>query len=293
MAPVALIGWDTTEDEWLAARRTGIGGSDVAAVLGFSSWSTPWQVWAEKTGTASWASRETPAAALGKSLEPWLRDQASDLVGAAVYKTKARTYGHADHPWRIASPDGVFANGHLLEAKTGGLTGYGAAPDWEGGKLPLAYEFQTRWAMHVMDAPAVHVVALIAGHGLVHRVVTRDLGIERDMVEQVHHWWATHIDAGIEPAATWGDSEPLTRLYPAEDPERTVNLDGTAAEAAVGAYRKARAVSKRAEQDKEAAAARIKQFLGDADTGLVGGTAVVTWRCNALGSRVLNVREAA
>ena len=32
-----------TRAEWLAQRRTGIGGSDVASILGLSPWRTPYQ----------------------------------------------------------------------------------------------------------------------------------------------------------------------------------------------------------------------------------------------------------
>ena len=36
--------------EWLAFRRTGIGGSDAAAILGLSSFTSNVEVWEEKTG---------------------------------------------------------------------------------------------------------------------------------------------------------------------------------------------------------------------------------------------------
>ena len=34
--------------EWLEARRAGIGASDIAAIMGISPWSTPFQIWASK-----------------------------------------------------------------------------------------------------------------------------------------------------------------------------------------------------------------------------------------------------
>ena len=40
---------ELTREEWLARRRSGIGGSDVAAVLGLSPWKSPRQVWLDKT----------------------------------------------------------------------------------------------------------------------------------------------------------------------------------------------------------------------------------------------------
>ena len=37
--------------EWLALRRKTVGGSDAAGIIGLSKWSTPYTVWADKTGT--------------------------------------------------------------------------------------------------------------------------------------------------------------------------------------------------------------------------------------------------
>ena len=40
----------TSREEWLALRRQGIGGSDVAAILGLSKFKTQQELWMEKTG---------------------------------------------------------------------------------------------------------------------------------------------------------------------------------------------------------------------------------------------------
>ncbi|WP_410960483.1 YqaJ viral recombinase family protein, partial [Salmonella sp. SAL4361] len=37
-------------DQFLAGRKKGIGGSDVAAILGFSPYKSPYQLWLDKTG---------------------------------------------------------------------------------------------------------------------------------------------------------------------------------------------------------------------------------------------------
>lgn len=39
-----------SREEWLALRRQGIGGSDVAAILGLSKFKTQQELWMEKTG---------------------------------------------------------------------------------------------------------------------------------------------------------------------------------------------------------------------------------------------------
>ena len=35
--------------EWHTFRKSGVGGSEVAAALGLSKWKTPYQLWLEKT----------------------------------------------------------------------------------------------------------------------------------------------------------------------------------------------------------------------------------------------------
>lgn len=39
-------------DKWLKTRDMGIGGSDAAIILGYSSYKSPYQLWMEKTGQA-------------------------------------------------------------------------------------------------------------------------------------------------------------------------------------------------------------------------------------------------
>ena len=39
-----------SKEDWTAARRESIGGSDAAAVLGLNPWKGPFALWAEKTG---------------------------------------------------------------------------------------------------------------------------------------------------------------------------------------------------------------------------------------------------
>ena len=38
-------------EKWLKARRSGLGASEVAAILGLSPWSTPYKVWKDKVSS--------------------------------------------------------------------------------------------------------------------------------------------------------------------------------------------------------------------------------------------------
>lgn len=276
--PVGVIGWDVSDEVWREARKRGLGGSDISAVLGFSTYRSPWAVWAEKTGVRSWQDDESSAAAdLGIELEPWLLAKTARILGVPVRQTAFRTYAHPLYTWRTCSPDGICDDGTLVELKTAGLaSGYGPPPGWAEGGTPLGYEFQCRWSMHVMDAARIELVGLVAGMGVVHRTFDRDLTIEADLVDQVSAWHQRHVVEGEEPALGAVDNDLMARLYPrATDDE--IDLTGTEAAELQRAYRAALARESAAKADKETAGAALKRLLGENSAGRVGEQVIAKW----------------
>lgn len=274
---VPVVEWSDPDEVWAFRRRQGITGSNITAVLGFSGYDTQWEVWADKTGTHPLDDRPSAPAQLGTDLEPWLLAQAPALIGCDVTRAPARTYAHPAHRWRMYSPDGLVSDGRLFEAKTAGLaSGFGTPSGWADGAVPLGYEFQVRWGLHVHDAPAAEVVALVAGMGLIRRTVTRDLTVEADLVEQVTDWWQRHVIDGVEPPLGPGDNATILRRYPTST-GRVIDLAGTDAVELWHAYRDARDRETTARADKETAGAGIKALLGDAQTGVVDDRVLATW----------------
>lgn len=275
--PVGVIGWDLDDEAWREARKAGLGGSDISAVLGFSTYRSPWAVWADKTGVRSWQDDETSdAAELGIELEPWLLGKTERLLEQQVKQTDYRTYAHPQHRWRTCSPDGICYDGSLVELKTAGLaSGFGTPAGWADGGTPLGYEFQCRWSMHVMDAASIHLVGLVAGMGVLHRTFTRDLSIEADLVDQVSAWHHRHIILGEEPALGAVDNDLMTRLFPVASRDE-VDLTGKA-EDLHRAYLTARARESAAKADKETAGAALKRLLGDHEIGKLGDLTIAKW----------------
>lgn len=285
--PTPLLGWNTSRAEWLAARRGGLGASDVAAALGFSSHRTPWQVAAEKTNLLLPPDSAGTAAQLGTDLEPWIIEQAPKLLNQTVARTPHMLYAHDTHPWRICSPDGFAGDGWCVQAKTSGIASPGFPQQWADG-VPLGYELQVRWEMHVMDAPGCHLVALVAGMGLIHRPITRDMGIENELVAQVSTWWKEHVIGGIEPALGAPDTDMMKYLYPrAVKPE--IDLTGTAIEHWVAEYTSARDDEKTAKMRKDEAGANIKRLIGDATVATSNGKKIATWSSPPSGKRTLYI----
>lgn len=273
-----VLGWDARRPEWLAKRQHGLGASDVAAILGFSNYRTPWQVWAEKTDTRRPDDQPSAAADLGDDLEPWLIERAAVLLDRPVLRTPHQLYAHPVHPWRMSSPDGwVPADGRLVECKTAGLaSGFGTPAGWSEDRFPLGYELQCRWQMHVLDAQTVELVALVANLGLRRYTVTRDVDIENDLVAQVETWWLRHVISRVEPPLEAPDNTILGSMFP-QPTKGQIDLDLTDACEHLFTYNDAKKRESSAKRAKETAGAALKRLLGEHSEGRIGGRTAVTW----------------
>lgn len=131
--PKVLVSTENlTEQEWLAYRRQGIGGSDVAAILGISPFRTARDLYDDKLNIASavddtgnWVALE-----MGHLLEPLVAQIFTKKTGLEVFQIK-KMFQHPQYPFMLADvdyfvrlPNGEIA---LLEIKT---TNYNAKDHW-------------------------------------------------------------------------------------------------------------------------------------------------------------------
>jgi len=156
--PVILGSFEPGSEAWHAARANGIGGSEIAAVLGLSPYESRFSLWHRKKGLIG-PVEESEEMYWGKEHEPAIcRRFAREHPDLDV--TVAPTYAHRDRPWQIANPDRRVGP-ELLEAKT--------ARDGEGwgeegtAQIPVHYRAQCLWYMDVLGARRCHVAVLIAG----------------------------------------------------------------------------------------------------------------------------------
>lgn len=103
---VPLLGPDATDDEWLEARRTRIGASELAGIAGmpgaYGSWYASWYA-----KTEGWLSDVTMAMRIGHLLEPVIASIALEEKPwlTRLVRPGARLLGHPDVPWLCCTPD--------------------------------------------------------------------------------------------------------------------------------------------------------------------------------------------
>ncbi|MFE6080029.1 YqaJ viral recombinase family protein [Streptomyces virginiae] len=160
-APAAgarVLGWFTAgSPEWHAARAAGIGGSEIAAVMGLSPHESRFSLWHRKKGLVApveetdvmyWGKIHEPAicAEFGKRHPEWRVEQAP-------------TYGRGI---QVANPDRLLYGPHkleLLEAKTSRDDEHWGEPGT--GEIPVYYRAQCLWYLDVLGARRCHVAVLI------------------------------------------------------------------------------------------------------------------------------------
>jgi putative phage-type endonuclease len=189
-----IVPASVSREAWLAARLQGLGGSDVAAAAGLSPWTTPYQLWLEKTGRAD---PEPDPASLermrwGTLLEPVLLREWDDRNPEHILTGGAGLYADAEYPWMLATVDGLAWNpdqtlAGIVEAKTGS---HRALSAWADEETPVYYVTQVQWYMRILGAPRAFVCALLDTNTYVERVIERDDDLIRDLVDVAAEFWS-------------------------------------------------------------------------------------------------------
>lgn len=164
-----------THEEWLNARRDGygVGASTVGAILGASSYRSPWDVWAAEYAPDAIGAGNIAQLQRGHLLERHVLRFYSERENIEVEHLDRAIWYHDAQPWARFSPDGVRADGGLVEVKTvrGGWDWRDVSDVIESAEeleyLPsLNYGLQCHWQMLVSGAPFVDLVILPMGHEL-------------------------------------------------------------------------------------------------------------------------------
>lgn len=203
--------------EWHEARALGVSSSDVAILVGASSWSTPLQLWRQKKGLSEDRgpdadSLQSKQMEFGSFAEPFVLSLFCDQ-----YRIKANLLNllvrHPKHPWRLATPDALYqepgGNLHLIELKT---CNWKQAGQWRDGNTPAKYLYQVTWAMHVTDADVGQLACMVGGDvKLEVRTIQRNEAFYQRLAEMVAAAEDFHLRLleNIEPDATPPDIKRL------------------------------------------------------------------------------------
>ena len=262
-------------DEWLERRTNGIGGSDVAAIMGLSPWKTAAQLWLEKAGRVEPEDiSDRPYVLFGNQMEPligkWYAERHPDRT---VRRVNAICQS-IERPWARASLDYEVKDGlvwGVLEIKTAR-----SEKDWADG-VPAYYLTQIYHYMSVLNRPFADVAVFFRDS-----CEFREFRVEYDPEDgaavdsAVDSFWHDFVEADVMPelVGTNGEVASLTGYYG----KATGGFASAGADAdeLIAAYQDAADREKRAREDKTAASAKLIELIGDAK-GIETDVARVTW----------------
>lgn len=272
--PYELIRCETNED-WLKQRMNGIGGSDVAALMGLSRYKSPYALWSEKTGLVEPEDiSDKPAVEWGNVLEPvvgryYMIKHPERKVKRlnAICRSKRRPWAQASLDYELKDPELGWG---VLEIKT---AGFRSQDDWKDG-VPLYYQTQVMHYLSVTGRAFADVAVLIGGNDYrEYRLMRDDADIE--VIDRaVDDFWAAVIEKR-EPKAGVLDGQVLLSRHPEAGAE-FVFAETEEQRFAVIRWRNRKLAYEQAQKDLKEAEAELKQLIGD-NRGIETSSGLVSW----------------
>lgn len=292
---------ELSREQWLELRKTGIGGSDAGTILGVNPYSSPYSLWAVKSGLVEDTFKGNAATEWGNRLERTVAEAFAQETSKAVVEWPVMLQG--DKPWLLANVDFFIVskpewNGTvttvesmddleieaILECKTTGIVGRGNAQAWENNAVPTSYFWQGAHYSLVTGVQTVFFACLIGSVGLVIRERNYDQETLQGLLEAESNFWEL-IEKKSAPDRTGADAEfeILKAIYPSSV--------GTSVEVSewivdrLDDFRKAKAELEEAEAKVKAARIELELAIADADEATYQGRTLFTYKSNKCGSK--------
>lgn len=269
----------SSREEWLEIRKSGIGSSEVATIIGLNPWETPYQLWRRKTGLDE-PKQENAAMRNGHHLEDAVSRMWNDATGREIIKRSAIDWiiRDNDRPYLQVSPDRTYWLGEsrspeakgILEIKT---TRMKVDPE----DLPKYWFSQVQYQLGVAGYTQGSLAWLSAGQGF--DFGYQDLRFVPDFfawqVEEVEKFYTDCILGGKEPNAT--SVKDVLLKYNRHTDRKIIECSDEVFEA----YQSLKEVRKEIdalEERKETLENTIKMAFADAEALSYGGDTIVTWK---------------
>lgn len=262
---------DMPREEWLALRKNTIGGSDAAGIIGLSQYSTPYTVWADKTGRLP-DKEDSEAMRLGRDLEDYVARRWMEATGKKCRRWQAMLYNPA-YPFAHADIDRwVIGENAGLECKT---TSTLDTAQFKGVEFPVKYYAQCVHYMAVTGADRWYLAVLVYGKGFFVYCLERDEAEIAALMAAEDNFWgyvATNMPPPVDGKEPTG--EAITTIYAESRPDE-LQLFGR--EALLDEWQLLKEEQQRLAERIGTIENQIKADMGEAERG-VAGSYTVSWK---------------
>lgn len=276
-------------EAWLAARRDGIGGSEVGALIGVSEYETPFSVYNTKKRGGKDLSA-VPAIEWGHRLEEVVAQKTADELGL-VSRFAGGLWAVRDNPILRVTPDRFACNPRswkaigVIECKTAGddehwRSGTITPSGGNTGSAPLSYQAQLQWQLGILGLERGWLGCLVLGaeRQFFTVEILRDRGWFAEMTNAAVTFWRDSILGDKPPMHDLKHprtEDLLKQLHP-KVVRSSVELPDDAVDWLAeyqGAKREAEQAAKRLGEIKN----YFRMMVGDAGAGYFGDQKVVSY----------------
>lgn len=269
---------DAPRADWLKVRRQGLGGSDVAEITGASSFTTPFEIWQDKTSDTDPVEEVKDIFWFGQEVEPLLAARFTEDTGIAT--RNVGTYAEKKTPWAIANPDRLTADGGILEIKTTGIY-TDKARDWQAGEIPDNAYVQLQWYLSVTGRSHGWFIALVDRTPHIVGPVDRDENLIAEIRSTAALFWA-HVLSNEPPPvdlATVTPGELAVRHPRVLDPESCTEAPLPAlVEDDLAKLAEIKDTEATLKTERTAIETRLKAVIGDHEYLTIDGRPVARWQ---------------
>lgn len=197
-----------SRDKWLVERKSGIGGSDAGAIMGFNKWATPLTVYFSKISDEKTSEVNNPAIEWGNMAEDAIRRGIAKQYGLKIEKAPYM-YRSIKHSFMIADLDGlVFAESEtdIDGSKVEGLGGLEIKTttrfnnEFSSDEIPDSYYCQVQHYMSVTGLGWFILAVMIDRVGGKTYVVPRNEEFIDQLVHTESVFWHDLVQKRVPPA---------------------------------------------------------------------------------------------
>lgn len=256
----------------------------MAGILGLSPWSSPWSVWAEKTGLVEQehSVEHSERMEIGKDAEGFLADvfNRHHETRNLICVPRQEELSNDRWPWLRGHADGAIGDGKAtLIAPVAGWEAKTSADLKPWDEVPAYYQCQAQTYMMLSEHDRWLFTVGFAGWKVKHYEVLADREDQALIAKATGAFWTEHVLTGVAPDADGHEatSTAIRHAYNVADADDTLYADEEL-HALVTALRTVRADAKAIETHQAELENRIKARMADCGTLQYGAQVLATWR---------------
>ena len=283
---------DLPREDWLRLRQSGIGGSDISAIMGFNPYKTAYDLYHDKINDVV-ADAQSDAAYWGTILEDVVAKEYALRNDCKVQKVNYMIrhpkfdFALANIDRAVINPsisgnvrikDGKLTTDKLLEVKTASEYMKNVWGDEASDQVPDNYNLQCQWYMGITGVDECDLALLLGGNKYRQYNIKFDAELFEIMIDEAQNFWVNHVLARVEPTPT--TLANAKQKYATSTPDSVLNIafDDDAVIAVVDRYIELKEQEKELKEKLEQAQTDVINLIEDNEALTIDGELVMTYK---------------